>query len=230
VIGRFLDQAISGCKIASMRLLALCTFAILGGACAPRALVSRAPARSEVRGPVAPGQADAVFGRAIEVLGERGYQFTECDDELSLLRTERAEQDAPCYGMTCLVRQKVVLKVGWRSLSLVVRREVFDSAVRSWVEAYDQASQLDVEREEREILREMASADLEALSRDRLVAYGAGRQDLASCDRGRPGDREERPGEAAGGGSGGLGGEGAPTADRSTPIADLGMMALQPGP
>jgi len=154
-----------------MRLPWLLALAISTGACAPRALVTaRPPASSEARGEIAPGQADVVFERAVEVLEAHGYLFTERDDQRSLLRTERAEQDAPCYGTTCLVRQTVAVKVGWRSLSMVVRRQVFDSGLRSWVDAQDPASQRDVEREERALLREMVTVDLDGLARDRLVA------------------------------------------------------------
>jgi hypothetical protein len=141
----------------------------MAAACTPRVgIVGKVGAVPEARSAVLPGQADAVFARAVSALRARQYQFTECDDARSQLRTERTELDAGCFSSTCLARQVVTVKVGWRRVSLAVQREVWDAAGRSWIPATDAGSRADVEREERELVEELLHADLGEIARERL--------------------------------------------------------------
>ena len=114
-----------------------------------------------VRQAIDAGQADAIFGRAVQLLEQHGYEFVTCDLARGALRTERVEKDAPCIATSCLARQVVTVKLGWRSVRLAVVREVFDGSYRSWMPADDPASLEGVAREEERLLRELLAADLE---------------------------------------------------------------------
>jgi hypothetical protein len=114
-----------------------------------------------VRQAIDAGLADAVFARAVAVLTRRGYDFVTCDLSRGAVRTERGEQDVPCMAVSCLSRQVVTVKLGWRSVRLAVVREVYDGALRAWVPARDPAAMSAVEREEAQILGDLLAADLE---------------------------------------------------------------------
>jgi hypothetical protein len=137
--------------------------ACLALGCAPRALLVDHPvdpvplAREQVR----PGLSDVVWFRAIHLLTGRGYGLDACDEGRTALRTSRTELDAPCGATTCLARQYVTVKVGWRAVRLSVRREVWDPTYRDWVPLLDPRSVADAVRVERALLAElMAQADL----------------------------------------------------------------------
>jgi hypothetical protein len=142
-----------------MRRLQLLALATLLGACAPRIALVPHPDDPVplAREPVGEGLAEVVWARAVRLLTARGYQFDACDDGLSALRTARVEVEAPCGATTCLARQYVTIKVGWRAVRLAVRREVWDASWRDWVPLTDPRSQADVIRLERELLGELMS-------------------------------------------------------------------------
>lgn len=156
-------------------------------ACAPPSRLQAAGAvqRPVVRAGVDPGQADAVFERAARVLRRRGYELVTCDLERGLLRTERAELDAPCFGTTCLARQFVTVKLGWRSVRLAVVREVFDAGPRGWTPATDRASVAAVDREEAALLQALLAADLEGARASDVGEDGGPCRQAASCGPGQ---------------------------------------------
>lgn len=136
---------------------------LLASACAAPAAPSRAglspapPAREAFDA----GQADAVFGRAVRALERRGYELVTCDLERGALRTDRVEFDAPCGATSCLARQVVTVKLGWRSVRLAVVRQVYDGGHHAWIPAEDPASLEAVALEEAVLLRQLLGADLE---------------------------------------------------------------------
>lgn len=153
-------------------LLAVLTLA----SCTPAAVVVR-PARR----PIGAGHADAVFARAVHILDEHGYQLSRCDEDLGALETERLEVDATCGSTTCLSRQTVALKVGWRAVRLSVHREFWDASVRSWVPPEDSRSYGAIQLEETTLLAELGAADLESTSRTRAPAADDACRPFAPC-------------------------------------------------
>jgi hypothetical protein len=142
---------------APLLLLALAWTACAAGPAAGPVGPQARPARQALD----PGEADAVFGRAARTLERLGYDLVTCDLERGALRTERLEKDAPCRATSCLARQVVIVKLGWRSVRLSVSREVFDGGVRSFIPAEDGTSREAVAAEEDRLLREILAADLE---------------------------------------------------------------------
>jgi len=152
------------------RAAALALPLLLLGACAPSAtLVAPASApRPVARERIRAGQADAVFSRAVRVLAAHGYELSRCDASLSLLETRRVETDATCDRMTCLARQIFTVKVGWRSVKLALRREVWDASVRGWVPPADDRSTKAIAREEADLVAELMAVDLGAAAASEL--------------------------------------------------------------
>ena len=145
----------------SGRLLGVTLLALAAG-CAPRLVLI--PGVEEpvplAREPFRPGLSDSVWAKAVGVLDRHGYGFDACDEGASALRTRAVELDAPCGGTTCLARQFVTVKVGWRAVRLTVRREVWDPTWRGWRRATDMGSVMDVARLEQELMDElMARSD-----------------------------------------------------------------------
>jgi len=138
----------------------------LGAACSTRALVrpGAAPAGDTLvmRAPIRAGVADAVFDRALRVLQAQGYRLSRCDEGLSALETERLEFDATCGRTTCLSRQIVHLKVGWRAVRVDVRREFWDAAFKGWAAYGDRRSVEAIRREEADLLAELMKADFQS--------------------------------------------------------------------
>jgi len=136
----------------------------LGAACSTRALVRPGAHGADplvMRAPIRAGGADAVFDRALRVLRSQGYRLSRCDDGFSALETERLEQDSTCGGTTCLSRQVVRVKVGWRAVRLDVRREFWDSACKGWAVYADPRSVDAIRRQEQELIAELMKADFQ---------------------------------------------------------------------
>ena len=53
------------------------------------------------------------------------------------------------------------MTVGWRTVKLAIRREVWDASLRDWVLARDPASVSDVEREANALVRELKLSDFD---------------------------------------------------------------------
>jgi len=160
---------------------------LLACACAaPSRLTRTGPAPVPlVRQAIDPGQADAVFGRAVRVLERRGYAFLLCDPERGAMDTERLEKDAPCGATSCLARQIVTVKLGWRSVRLAVVRQVFDGGFRAWIPAEDQVSRSAVAQEEEALLRDLLEADLEGARPAAAAEPGGPCQRAARCQAGQ---------------------------------------------
>jgi hypothetical protein len=170
-----------------MTLRRLLPALLVATSCAPPSTLPPAGAAGlpVVRSALDAGQADAVFERAARVLRRRGYELVTCDLDRGVLRTERTELDAPCRVTTCLARQFVTVKLGWRSVRLAVVREVWDSAYRSWIPAEDPAALEAVGREEGALLRDLLAADLEG-ARASAVGVAGGVCRLAEpCGQGQ---------------------------------------------
>jgi hypothetical protein len=150
--------------------LALAALAVaLVAGCAPRHALGRAPAASRpapagvvARRAFAPGTADLVFARAVQALEARGHGLDTCDAGHSVAVTTVVELETPCGASTCLARQAVALKVGWRELRVEVRRSIFDGATRSWVDGGDAVAVA------------AARAEAEALARELTAEVGDG--------------------------------------------------------
>jgi hypothetical protein len=119
-------------------------------AIAPLVLIACAgPARLSAPGVARAGfeswRGDAVFARAVGSVSAAGYRIRTCDAQLGLLETGTVEFDAPCGGTTCLARQSVKVKLGFRAARVTVERAVYDGASRRWVPdeaATDEAHEL----------------------------------------------------------------------------------------
>jgi hypothetical protein len=106
------------------------------------------------RGPFPTARADAVLVAAIDALRERGYEIDACDSGTYALTSGRIERDAPCYLGSCLARQTVTMKLGYKTARVRVAREVWDWSVKEWVAIRDPA----LEREETELLKLVLAA------------------------------------------------------------------------
>jgi len=97
------------------------------------------PTRASVLQGFVPGNADVVFARAIHALEARHFELETCDADRGAIRTAVVEHDAACGTSTCLARETVTVKVGWRAVRVEVARVVFDGATRGWTEGGDDA-------------------------------------------------------------------------------------------
>jgi hypothetical protein len=160
---------------------------LLAASCAasasfPRAGPSPVPL---VREAIPAGEAETVFDRALRALDRRGYELVTCDVGRGALRTERVEFNADCNASSCLTRQLVTVKLGWRSVRVAVVREVFDGGTRSWVRATDPASLAEVSRQEDALLRELMAADLEGARLPGPDEAGVSCRRASSCGPGQ---------------------------------------------
>jgi hypothetical protein len=156
----FLPNDIAPITISPMSLssrLVVCGLLAIASGCAPRlALVpGSAEPVPQAREPFRSGLADSVWTQAVRVLEQQGYGFDACDDGHAALRTRAIELDAPCGESTCLARQFVTVKVGWRAVRLAVRREVWDPTWRGWRPVTDMASLLEMARLEQDLMDQL---------------------------------------------------------------------------
>lgn len=98
-----------------------------------------APPPLAARASFQPGLGDAVLAHAVKVLADGGYEVGRCDGTLGALATERVELDVACPGGSCLARQTVEVKLGYRTAKVVVRRELWERSVGRWTEVEDAA-------------------------------------------------------------------------------------------
>jgi hypothetical protein len=111
-------------------LLAVLPLVLLACA-APR--TARGPgASTPARARFFPPEAPAVFEQAVRAAVLEGYRLNTCDADLRKIETSRVELDAPCGETTCLARQTVEVKLGYRVARVTVAREVYDGAERRW--------------------------------------------------------------------------------------------------
>jgi hypothetical protein len=106
------------------------------------------------RAPFQPGRFDAVFVSAVRAVRARGWKILSCDPDLGSFATAATESDAPCGASTCLARQRVAVKLGYRRARVTLIREVWDTTLRSWRVLDDPKSVATIDREERELLEE----------------------------------------------------------------------------
>lgn len=99
-----------------------------------------------------PAAFDLVFVKAMGALRARGFVIVACDPELGAIATAPAEGDAPCLGSTCLVRETVSVKLGYRRARVTVNRELWDATLRAWRVADDAVSAQGIARQERELI------------------------------------------------------------------------------
>lgn len=97
------------------------------------ALLAPVPALALARARFEPAAFDVVFARAVRRLHEDGYDLVACNPHRGSLTTRPREFDAPCGRSTCLARQSVSVLLGYRTAKVTVTRELFDTAVQSWV-------------------------------------------------------------------------------------------------
>jgi hypothetical protein len=168
-----------------MNLRPLVAALVLASACSGTRGGLRSGQGPLARQAIDPGQADAVFTRAVRALERRGYDFLTCDLDRGAMRTARIEKDVPCGETSCLARQVVTVKLGWRSVRLAVVREVFDGGYRAWIPAADPTSVEDVSREEEVLLRELLAADLEGARPPGPGAPGGPCQQAGPCGPGQ---------------------------------------------
>lgn len=119
--------------MSATRLAALLLLTCTAG-CAQRLPATRSPG---ARASFEPSRGGAVLASAVSVLEEQGYAVESCDGDLAAVATTAIELDAPCGGTTCLARQVVRVKLGYRAARVTVRREVWDYTAKAWVEIRD---------------------------------------------------------------------------------------------
>lgn len=95
---------------------------------AERVAGSTPPARVEL----VPKDGAAVFEQAVRAVVRDGYAMRLCDARRLRVRTSPVELEAPCGATTCLARQSVEVKMGYRAAVVWVAREVYDGAERRW--------------------------------------------------------------------------------------------------
>jgi hypothetical protein len=131
----------------------------------------RAGARSEgppahaARAPFPPERFDWIFERAARAVRARGWEIVACEPASGAIHTSRMEADAPCGSSTCLVRETMAVKLGYRRARVVMTREVWDQTIRSWRPPDDPASLANIEREELSLLEEAITSPAEGEGR-----------------------------------------------------------------
>jgi len=95
-------------------------------------LAPEPPAAPPARAEFLPPDGEAVFQQAVRAMVRDGYPLKLCDAGRLRIRTSRVELDAPCGATTCLARQTVEVKLGYRVARVSVAREVYDGAERRW--------------------------------------------------------------------------------------------------
>jgi hypothetical protein len=89
-----------------------------------------APPVSPVSSPITQGSANDVVRAAVEVLRAEGLTLASCDS--SRVVSSRFERDVPCDGVSCLARESITVRVGYRQARVEVVRELWNPAMRSW--------------------------------------------------------------------------------------------------
>jgi hypothetical protein len=107
------------------------------------------------RAPFQPPRGDAIFAHAVEVLSEGGYALAACDADLGALATGAVELDVPCWGGSCLARQRILVKLGYRRARVIVVRERWDWSLKEWAPLADPALEQDVVVEEKALLSQI---------------------------------------------------------------------------
>ena len=114
--------------------------ALLAGSALALAACSHAPPLARAaRAPFEPPRGDAIFAHAVQVLSEGGYGFAACDAELGAVATKPVELDVACRGGSCLARQRILVKLGYRRARVIVAREVWDWSLKEWAPLEDPA-------------------------------------------------------------------------------------------
>jgi hypothetical protein len=106
------------------------------------------------RAPFPPERFDTVFERAARAVRARGWEILTCEPVSGAITTTRIEADAPCGVSTCLVRETMNVKLGYRRARVAVTREFWDQTVRAWRSPDDPTSIENIEREELTLLQE----------------------------------------------------------------------------
>jgi hypothetical protein len=138
------------------------TAAFLAG-CQPgpgRTALRRDRATSEVVPPASAsfegGSAPSILRAAVAVLRADGLTFSAC--EPTRVATRTAELDRPCSSGTCLARESVVVRVGYRVARVVVDREYWNPTTRSWAPERSEISTSDALLHEERLLARILGA------------------------------------------------------------------------
>ncbi|BDG05285.1 hypothetical protein [Anaeromyxobacter oryzae] len=117
------------------------------------ARLARFPPRPPAaRAPFQPPRGDAIFANAVHVLADAGYAVDSCDADLGAVATERVELDVPCFGGTCLARDTVKVKLGYKMAKVIVVRELWDWSLKEWAPIQDEDLRDGVTEEETALL------------------------------------------------------------------------------
>lgn len=106
---------------------------VLGACSSPRSVMrhhDRLPPAARAR--FEPPQGELVFRNAIRAAARAGYRIATCDPDWRRIETKPIEFDAPCGSTTCLARQSIKVKLGYRQARVTVERELYDGAMRRW--------------------------------------------------------------------------------------------------
>jgi hypothetical protein len=138
--------------------------ALAGAGCAsPRrslgsAAAERPHARAGARAEFEPPRFHDIFALAVDLVRRRGLEIAQCEAPRGSLATVPVELDAPCGGTTCLARENLRVKLGYRRARVTLTREVWDPTIRGWREQDDPSTVEELAREEREIVARMMEA------------------------------------------------------------------------
>lgn len=110
-------------------------------ACASPRATTAPPTAAAARARFAPEDGDLVFEQAVRAAALAGYRLRTCDPEERRFETEQIEFDAPCRASTCLARQFVEVKLGYRVARVTVERELYDGGYRAWQDEEARASE-----------------------------------------------------------------------------------------
>jgi hypothetical protein len=138
-----------------------------------------------VHQPIAPGTSEVVFGRLVQRLQERGYRVAACDEAVGALTTTTTEVDADCRTTTCLARDQVMVKTGWRNVSVTIHRQVFDGGLRAWVDTAEQGARTGVLKDARALVASLQLLELTAPPKGLPAPRRAACPGLSACAPGQ---------------------------------------------
>jgi hypothetical protein len=98
-------------------------------------------------------QAKATTAGALEAVKARGFELAFHDAKRGLILTRTREGQASCGSSECLTRDTFVLRLEEGRAVVVLSRQIFDAALRSWEPPRSPADLDDVEADELALLK-----------------------------------------------------------------------------
>jgi hypothetical protein len=112
-------------------------------------------------GVLANGAREPSWGRALEVVRERGDEVALADPSRGVLVTRPREREVPCGASTCRARDVLHLRIDEGRAAATVELRLWDPAARAWRPPSDPATIAAVIAEERRILERLRATHVE---------------------------------------------------------------------